>query len=73
MTRYKKGDTVDWKWGKGTGEGEVQQSFTKRVTRTIKGKEITRNADEDEPAYLVEQEGGAKVLKSQSELTKKKR
>lgn len=33
--------------------------------------ERTRNASEDEPAYLIEQEDGDEVLKSGSELKKK--
>jgi hypothetical protein len=47
---YSKGDTVTWKWGQGTAEGKVADSFTERVTRQIEGKEITRNADEENPA-----------------------
>jgi len=40
------------------------------VERKIKGKEITRNASREEPAYLVKQEDGDEVLKSGSELKK---
>lgn len=68
---YKKGDKVTWNWGKGSASGKVQEKFTKKVTRTIKGSEITRNATDDEPAYLIEQEDGDMVLKSESELEKK--
>jgi hypothetical protein len=67
---YSKGDTVTWKWGQGTAEGKVADSFTERVTRQIEGKEITRNADEENPAYLVEQDDGSRALKSHSELSK---
>jgi len=66
----KKGDTVKWNWGSGTAEGKIVEKFTEKVTRTIKGKEITRNASTEEPAYLVEQEDGDRVLKSASELDK---
>ncbi|GAB2799568.1 DUF2945 domain-containing protein [Rhabdobacter roseus] len=68
---YQQGDKVEWHWGKGTATGIVQEKFTKKVTRTIKGSEITRNATDDEPAYLIEQEDGDEVLKSESELTKR--
>jgi len=44
--------------------------FTERVSRTIKGNEVTRNATEDDPAYLIEQDDGDQVLKSHSELRK---
>ncbi len=68
---YQKDDRVEWNWGQGTATGKVQEKFTTKVTRTIKGSEITRNATDDEPAYLIKQEDGDEVLKSESELTKK--
>ena len=68
---YKKGDSVAWAWGNGTATGKIKEKFTQKVTRTIKGSEITRNASEDEPAYLIEQQDGDEVLKSGSELKKK--
>jgi hypothetical protein len=62
--------TVEWNWGTGTGHGEVREVFTERVSRTIKGTDVTRNASEDDPAYLIEQDDGDRVLKSHSELRK---
>lgn len=62
------GDAVEWNWGPGTASGKVVERFTDRVTRTIKGNEVTRNATRDEPAYLIEQDDGDRVLKSASEL-----
>lgn len=70
MTKFAKGTKVEWKWGKGTGTGKVAESFTEDVERTIKGEKIKRKASSDEPAYLIEQEDGGKVLKSHSELEK---
>jgi len=67
-TRIRKGSKVRWRWGRGEATGTVAERFTSRVTRTIKGKRITRRATSDEPAYLVEQEGGGRALKSGSEL-----
>ncbi len=64
------GDTVSWNWGSGTATGEVTERFTDDVTRTIEGTEVTRNATEDEPAYLIEQADGGRVLKTAGELTK---
>ena len=63
------GDRVEWNWGDGTGSGTVTERFTEKVTRTIDGSEITRNASDDEPAYLVEQDDGDRVLKSVTELS----
>ncbi|MGB5643454.1 MAG: DUF2945 domain-containing protein, partial [Gammaproteobacteria bacterium] len=37
-------------------------------SKTLKGSEIVRNADADNPAYLIEQDDGDQVLKSDSEL-----
>lgn len=68
MARYAKGSLVSWNWGNGTGEGEVREIFTDRVSRTIKGTEVTRDASEDCPAYLIVQQDGDVVLKSESEL-----
>ena len=68
---YKRGDDVKWEWGSGEAKGKVEEVFTQEVTRTIKGNEVTRKASEDEPAYLIKQEDGDKVLKSHSEIKKK--
>lgn len=65
---YGKGDRVRWNWGNGTGEGAVEEVFTEKVTREIKGSEVTRNADAENPAYLIMQDDGDRVLKSGSEL-----
>lgn len=65
---FSKGDSVEWDWGNGTGEGKVVERFTEKVTRTIKGTEVTRKASEDDPAYLIEQDDGDRVLKSHSEI-----
>jgi hypothetical protein len=69
MTRaYRKGAKVSWAWGANRAEGQVAEVFTRRVQRTLKGAKVVRNGSEDEPAYLVTQEDGAKALKSHSEL-----
>ena len=71
MTRsYPIDSEVEWKWGQGTGRGKVREVFRRHVTRSIKGSEISRNASDDNPAYLIEQDDGDTVLKSHSELHK---
>lgn len=67
---YNKGERVKWSWGDGSAEGKIKESFTERVSRKIKGNEVTRNADKDNPAYLIEQDDGDRVIKSHSELEK---
>jgi len=61
---------VEWSWGQGTGQGKVREVFRDKVARTIKGADITRNASDDDLAYLIEQDDGDRVLKSHSELQK---
>jgi len=68
MTQISKGSKVKWDWGQGTATGTVQEVFTKSVTRTLKGSEVTRNGSEDTPAYLIEQEDGDEVLKLSTEV-----
>ncbi len=62
------GDKVEWSWGNGTGTGTVKQIYKEKISKTIKGSEITRDASDDEPAYLIEQDDGDKVLKSCTEV-----
>ena len=62
------GSRVSWSWGNGTGTGKVVEVHQDKVTRTLHGSEITRNGSEDDPAYLIEQEDGARVLKLRSEV-----
>lgn len=66
---FRKGAKVKWKWGAHDAHGVIAERFTKTVTRTIKGTEVTRDASQDEPAYLVEQDDGDRALKSASELS----
>ena len=69
----KKGENVNWKYGKSEAEGKVEEKFTEPVEKTIKGTDVKRNASKEEPAYLIKQENGNKVLKSESELKKGKK
>ncbi|WP_152044649.1 hypervirulence associated TUDOR domain-containing protein [Aureimonas psammosilenae] len=71
MEKFKKGQEVEWKWGKRKASGKVTQSFTSDVTRKIEGKEISRKADDEHPAYMISQEDGGRALKKHSELSKK--
>lgn len=60
---------VQWNYGQGTASGQIKEAFKDKVTRTLQGSEVTRNATDEEPAYLIQQEDGAEVLKSESELS----
>ena len=65
----RKGSKVSWTWGAHEAHGKIVERFTTKVTRTLKGTEVTREASAKEPAFLIEQEDGDQVLKSKSELT----
>ena len=64
-----KNTKVEWPWGNSTGEGQIKEGFKEKITKSIKGSEITRNGSDDDPAYLIEQEDGDQVLKLHSELS----
>jgi len=70
MAGYSEGTKVKWSWGNGTGEGTIEKVYTKKITRKIKGTEVTREADDDCPAYFIKQGDGDVVLKSHSEVDK---
>ena len=70
IMNYNIGDQVEWEWGNGTASGQIQKVYTRKITRKIKETEVTRDADDSNPAYYVEQSGGGEVLKSHSEIRK---
>lgn len=67
---YQTNTRVQWDWGDGTAEGYIREIFREEITKTIKGTSVTRNGSEDNPAYLIEQQDGGKVLKLHSEIRK---
>ncbi|GEQ86594.1 hypothetical protein ULMS_21020 [Patiriisocius marinistellae] len=64
----KEGTKVTWKWGSGSASGKVKSTFTKKVTRTIDGTEVTRNGEEGNKALYIEVTDGNNVLKLESEV-----
>lgn len=69
MARFRSGQTVSWNWGAHSASGKIVQSFTRKVRRTIKGRQIIRKGTRKRPAYLIEQQDGSRVLKLETELT----
>ncbi|NVO31991.1 hypervirulence associated TUDOR domain-containing protein [Hymenobacter lapidiphilus] len=65
----RKGTQVSWKYGTGTATGKIEETYKESVSRKIKGSEITRNGTPENPAYLIVQDNGDKVLKLKSEVT----
>lgn len=66
---YRTGQYVNWNWGSGTAKGKIAERFERKVTRTLKGTEVTRGGSDDNPAYLIRQDDGDEVLKLGSELS----
>jgi hypothetical protein len=64
----REGTEVSWRWGGSTATGTVREIHRSKVTRTLDGSEITRNGSDDDPAYLIEQDDGSRVLKLRSEV-----
>lgn len=67
---YQTNTKVEWSWGDGTAEGYTREVFREKTTRTLKGTKVTRNGSDGDPAYLIEQLDGDKVLKLHSEVRK---
>lgn len=65
---YRSNQYVEWDWGNGTACGQIEKRFEREVKRTLDGSEVTRDGSEDNPAYLIKQDDGSKVLKLGSEL-----
>ena len=64
------GSEVKWKWGSGTAKGKVEKTYTKEITKTIDGSEITRKGEEGNKALLIKQNDGSTVLKLEEEVEK---
>ena len=64
----RKGTQVTWKWGNSNASGEVKDVFHSDTTKEIKGSKVKREASEEKPAYLIEQDDGQIVLKSSTEV-----
>lgn len=66
----REGSKIKWKWGDGHATGKVIETYTKTITKTISGNEVTRDGEEGDKALFIEQEDGSKVLKKESEVEK---
>ena len=64
----KKGTRVKWEWGNGTAEGKVENIYTTKTAKVIKGNKVTRNAEAGNRAVYIRQDDGDYVLKSENEI-----
>lgn len=69
-TKFSKGDNVFWKWASGEAQGTIKEIHNSKITKTIKGSEITRDGSSENPALVIEHENSV-VLKLASEVHKK--
>ena len=68
----RKGTSVKWSWGNGTAEGIVQETYTSKITKTIKGNKVTRKGKKGNKALYIEQNDGDLVLKNETEVERVK-
>ncbi|GAA4374311.1 DUF2945 domain-containing protein [Hymenobacter koreensis] len=64
----RKGTLVVWKYGTGTATGKIAEVHKESVSRQLKGATITRNGTPENPAFVIVQENGDRVLKLKSEV-----
>ena len=64
----RKGTKVTWKYGTGTATGKIESLHKEPISRIIKGSEIHRNGSVADPALVIVQENGDRVLKLKSEV-----
>ena len=64
------GSKVKWKWGSGTAIGKVQETYTKQITKTIKGTDVTRDGTTINKALYIKKDEGDYVLKLENEVEK---
>lgn len=67
--KFKKSAKVKWNYLGREINGRVEKSFCESITKTIKGKKITRHGTNEKPAYLVRSDAGNLALKLESELS----
>ncbi|AHZ84613.1 hypothetical protein Bb109J_c1922 [Bdellovibrio bacteriovorus] len=68
MKPFKVHDKIQWQWLGRAITGTVEEVYLESVTRTIKGKKITRHGSPEKPAYLVKSDAGNEALKLHTEL-----
>lgn len=64
----KVGDQVGWQWGNGLATGEVIDIRHEKTVIESKGKCITRNGRDDDPAVIIRSDNGSKVVKLEHEV-----
>lgn len=66
----REGTEIEWSWGDGKAKGTVKEIHYETISRKIDGSEVTRHGTDDDPAYVIEQSDGTRVLKLKSEVSR---
>ena len=66
----RKGTIVRCSWVNGSAEGKVEETYSSKITKTIKGNEVMRNGEKDKNALFIIQDVGDYVLKSENEVAR---
>lgn len=64
------GAEVGWQWGKGLATGVIQEIHPNKHTIISKGKQISRNGTQKDPAIVIKHQKGSLVLKLSHEVQK---
>lgn len=65
-----KGTKIEYDWWNGTVTWTVQETYTEKVTKTLKWSEVTRDGQAWNKALYIETDDGDMVLKSENEVRK---
>lgn len=64
----RKGTKVRWRYGRSYGRGKVSETFNRKITRVIKGAEVTRYGQKENKALLIRSDLGDDLLKLENEV-----
>lgn len=64
----RKGTKVKWRYGRSYGRGKVYETFNRKITRIIKGAEVTRFGQKENKVLLIRSDLGDELLKLENEV-----
>jgi hypothetical protein len=64
----RKGTKVRWKYGNTFGRGRVEETYNKKITKSIKGADVTRFGKRENKVLLIKTDEGDEYLKLENEV-----
>jgi len=64
----RKGTRVKWQRGHSAGRGRVEETYKKKVTKNIKGTNVTRFGKRENKVLLIKTDEGDELLKLENEV-----